>query len=60
MERKTFDVAAEPELEVYDMAALVAIAEAAGGRFTSLDGNPGPWGGTAVAPNGLLLSLLPL
>lgn len=48
------DVAAEPELELYDMAALVAIVEEAGGRFTSLDGAPGPWGGNALASNGLL------
>ncbi|HCE60439.1 histidinol-phosphatase [Janibacter terrae] len=48
------DIAAEPDLEVYDMAALVAIVEEAGGRFTSLEGAPGPWGGNAVASNGLL------
>jgi histidinol-phosphatase len=48
------DIAAEPDLEVYDMAALVPIVTEAGGRFTSLDGTPGPWGGNAVATNGLL------
>ena len=48
------DVAAEPELELYDMAALVAIVEEAGGRFTGLDGAPGPFSGNAVASNGLL------
>ena len=48
------DLAAEPELEVYDMAALVPIVTEAGGRFTSLTGDPGPWGGDAVATNGLL------
>ena len=48
------DIAAEPELEVYDMAALVAIVTEAGGRFTSLDGTDGCWGGNAVATNGLL------
>ncbi|MCW2814210.1 MAG: hisN [Nocardioides sp.] len=48
------DVAAEPELEVYDMAALDIIVREAGGRFTSLDGTPGPWGGNAVASNGHL------
>lgn len=48
------DLAAEPELELHDMAALVAIVQEAGGRFTSLDGKPGPWGGNAVATNGLL------
>ena len=48
------DIAAEPELEVYDMAALDVIVREAGGRFTSLDGNDGPWGGNAVATNGHL------
>ncbi|MCE1179443.1 MAG: histidinol-phosphatase [Micrococcales bacterium] len=48
------DIALEPELEVYDMAALVPIVTEAGGRFTSLDGQEGPWGGNAVATNGLL------
>ncbi|WP_281177612.1 inositol monophosphatase family protein, partial [Kribbia dieselivorans] len=48
------DVAAEPELEVYDMAALVPIVREAGGRFTSLDGVEGPWGGNGVATNGRL------
>ena len=48
------DIAAEPDLEVYDMAALVPIVTEAGGRFTSLSGVPGPWGGNAVATNGVL------
>ncbi|SFB73328.1 histidinol-phosphatase [Nocardioides terrae] len=45
------DIAAEPELALYDMAALVPIVTEAGGTFTSLDGAPGPWGGNAVATN---------
>ena len=48
------DLATEPELELYDMAALVPIVTEAGGRFTSLTGEAGPWGGDAVATNGLL------
>jgi histidinol-phosphatase len=48
------DVAAEPELEVYDMAALDVIVREAGGRFTSLAGQDGPWGGNALATNGHL------
>nr|WP_237690226.1 inositol monophosphatase family protein [Nocardioides panacisoli] len=48
------DVAAEPELEVYDMAALDIIVREAGGQFTSLEGTPGPWGGNALATNGHL------
>jgi histidinol-phosphatase len=48
------DIAAEPELALYDMAALVPIVEEAGGRFTGLQGEPGPHGGSAVATNGRL------
>ncbi|UDY24675.1 inositol monophosphatase family protein [Nocardioides sp. Kera G14] len=48
------DIAAEPELALYDMAALVPIVVEAGGSFTSLDGKPGPWGGNALATNGHL------
>lgn len=48
------DIAAEPELALHDMAALVPIVTEAGGTFTSLTGTPGPWGGNAVATNGLL------
>ncbi|MBM9433521.1 inositol monophosphatase family protein [Flaviflexus equikiangi] len=45
------DIACEPDLELYDMAALVPIVTEAGGVFTSLDGSPGPWGGNAFAAN---------
>ena len=48
------DLAAEPELQVYDMAALDVIVREAGGTFTSLDGTPGPFGGNALASNGRL------
>ena len=48
------DIAAEPELELYDMAALDVIVREAGGRFTSLDGTDGPYGGNALATNGHL------
>jgi len=48
------DVAGEPDLKPWDMAALVPIVEEAGGRFTSLEGEPGPWHGTALATNGVL------
>ena len=48
------DLAAEPDLEVYDMAALDIIVREAGGRFTSLDGSDGPFGGNALASNGHL------
>ncbi len=48
------DIATEPELELYDMAALDVIVREAGGRFTSLDGSDGPTGGNALATNGML------
>ncbi|MFJ4092104.1 histidinol-phosphatase [Kitasatospora sp. NPDC089913] len=48
------DIAAEPELSLWDMAANSVIVEEAGGRFTGLDGVPGPGGADAVASNGLL------
>ncbi len=48
------DLAAEPELQVYDMAALDIVVREAGGRFSSLDGTDGPFGGNALASNGHL------
>ena len=48
------DIATEPELNTYDMAALVPVVTEAGGRFTGLDGRDGCWSGNAVATNGLL------
>ncbi len=48
------DLACEPDLELYDMAALVPIVVEAGGTFSSLDGVPGPFGGNALASNGRL------
>ncbi len=48
------DVVAEVDLQPYDMAALIPIIEEAGGRFTDVQGQPGPWHGSALATNGLL------
>ena len=48
------DIATEPELALHDMAALDVIVREAGGTFTSLDGEPGPMGGSALATNGKL------
>jgi len=48
------DIASEPELALYDMAALAPIVTEAGGRFTSLDGTDGVFGGNALATNGHL------
>src|SRR5690606_11999617 len=48
------DIAAEPELATYDMAALDVIVREAGGTFTSLAGEDGPWGRNADATDGHL------
>jgi histidinol-phosphatase len=48
------DICAEPELSLWDMAAPAIIVTEAGGRFTGLDGRPGPHSGNAAASNGLL------
>ena len=50
----TLDIAAEPEVSLWDLAPLDILVREAGGRFTSLDGDPGPHGGSAVATNGFL------
>jgi histidinol-phosphatase len=48
------DVAVEPTLAVWDMAALDIIVREAGGRFTNVTGKAGPFGGSGVSTNGLL------
>src|ERR1700739_1744881 len=48
------DIAAEPEVSVWDLAALDILVREAGGQLTSLDGIAGPHGGNAVANNGVL------
>jgi histidinol-phosphatase len=48
------DLAAEPELALHDMAALVPIVTEAGGRFTSVLGVVGPFGGCALVSTGRL------
>lgn len=48
------DLAAEPEVAVWDLAAPAVIVTEAGGNFTDLTGAAGPAGGSAVASNGLL------
>ena len=42
------DIACEPELALHDMAACSVIVTEAGGRFTDLDGRPGPLGAGGV------------
>lgn len=48
------DVAAEPIVSAWDLAALQVIVEEAGGRFTDLGGARGFSGGSALSTNGLL------
>lgn len=48
------DVAIEPSLALWDMAALDLIVREAGGRFSSLDGVDGPFGPNAISTNGAL------
>lgn len=48
------DVAPEPELAVYDMAALAPIVVEAGGRWTDLTGRVTINGGNAISSNGHL------
>ena len=48
------DIAAEPVLALWDMAPLAVILDEAGGKFTDLEGNPGPFGAHGVSSNGIL------
>ena len=48
------DVAIEPSLALWDMAALDIIVREAGGAFTNTAGHNGPFGGSGVSTNGLL------
>lgn len=48
------DIAAEPSLSPWDMAALIPIVEEAGGRITAFDGSAALTGGCAVTTNGRL------
>lgn len=48
------DVAVEPELNAWDMAALIPVVEEAGGVITALDGSSPMLGGNALSSNGLL------
>ena len=48
------DIAIEPQLAVWDMAALDIIVREAGGTFTNTAGQNGPFGRSGVSTNGLL------
>jgi histidinol-phosphatase len=48
------DLSAEPDVSLWDLAALQVIVQEAGGRFTDLSGRARPDGGSVVCSNGLL------
>jgi histidinol-phosphatase len=48
------DVSTEPEVAIWDVAALVVIVEEAGGRVTGVDGSPSPDAPSILCSNGLL------
>ena len=50
------DIAAEPALALWDMAALDVIVREAGGTFSNLAGVEGPFGGSGISTNTLIHS----
>src|ERR1700733_7613153 len=46
------DISAEPDVSLWDVAALQIIVEEAGGGFTDLSGKPTPHGGTPASTTG--------
>ena len=48
------DIAAEPELNLYDVAGVSLVVTEAGGRFTGVDGVDGADRGSGVSSNGVL------
>jgi histidinol-phosphatase len=52
------DIAIEPELQSYDMAAFIAIAKAAGCKVTGLQGQSAMQAGHAITTNALLHDLV--
>ena len=52
------EAAVEPELALWDMAALDLIVTEAGGVFSNLDGVPGPHGGNGVSTNSAIHSFI--
>jgi histidinol-phosphatase len=48
------DISCEPEVSLWDLAALQVVVEEAGGRFTDLAGEPRAAGGSVVCSNALL------
>lgn len=52
--RGAAEVMLEPQLSVWDFAAMQVIVEEAGGRVTTFDGGPPVHGGSLVTSNGLV------
>jgi histidinol-phosphatase len=48
------EIGLDPVASLWDLAALAVIVEEAGGRFSDLDGRPGPGGGSGISSNGTL------
>ena len=48
------EMAVDPVVSLWDVAAVKVIVEESGGTFTDLSGAPGPDGGSALSSNGLL------
>jgi histidinol-phosphatase len=48
------DISTEPEVSIWDVAALVVIVEEAGGRVTGTDGTPSPQAPSILCSNGSL------
>ena len=48
------EIALDPEVKIWDLAAPRLVVEEAGGRFTDLSGREGADGGSGIATNGLL------
>jgi histidinol-phosphatase len=48
------EIAVDPQVSLWDLAAVSIIVQEAGGRFTSVDGDPGPAAGSGLATNGLV------
>jgi histidinol-phosphatase len=48
------DISMEPEVSIWDVAALVVVVEEAGGRYSGLDAKTGANAGSILCTNGLL------
>jgi histidinol-phosphatase len=48
------EIAIDPSVSIWDLAAVAVVVEEAGGRFTDLTGAPGADGGDGIATNGLV------